>query len=76
MSEINLSVFVYKFEGSRPIFSNILHWFEKWKFSLKIFNRLVLQNLGGMQVILSSLRLEGVETLKYCCVCQPPFRKI
>ena len=25
MSEINLSVFVYKFEGSRPIFSNILH---------------------------------------------------
>ena len=59
----------------------IFRWKKKetfqFKFNIKIWKITdisVLQS-GRFNFSLLSLRLEGVETLKYRCVCRPPFGK-
>ena len=45
-----------------------------WKST--IFSVSCFTNNFYMNIKLLSLRLEGVETLKYCCVCRPPCGKV
>ena len=57
---------------------NVETTFSKWPFpkrTKKIISNWIywIQSFNCYFIILLSLRLEGEDTLKYRCVCQPPF---
>ena len=58
----------------KSVSSNNQKGWMKLRFTLSKFSQKIWRWLGTLSFL--SLRLEGAETLKYRCVCQPPFGKV